>query len=613
MGSPFTSARNGLWDASDVDTWGQGAGVYPQTAADVVNIGHTVTYNKVSTTEMGLITITNGGILTFLNSMSTKLTLGHVEIAVSNGGELRVGASGAIIPKQYTAELIWNTTADNAKGINLAAGGKLTAYGDPDYFGSDCDTVLISSSGAVPAAGNSITITVAGDFTTKWVAGQELLMHKGGTYASYINDFCRLAIVSVAANGANTDVACTVTERPAALTCATGADVLNLSRNVMFYKLSYNANLGQQNTNRPRVTSANVTGTTNYNVHDVSFGGWFNIILAYGNTFEGVVRNGQHAVFNAKENIVSGIFLSCYSVTNLVYFTTVSGYYCGMSVHCFGGTTSSVYTTMGCSITGKAFGNYLVLARVYGKCTNLYMYGNAFGATVLAYLRCEGGSLGVNNAGTTMANTYDLLYSPTYIVDRINSIFTNMKLATVPPSSSYRNTEFLPGRFSFEHCNQVAGDHYAADAYADIYKVAADGSGDNPSQRSGGGVSVAEIVPQSLISSVNYVELFNIRLWAAAGESKTYRFYVQTDYATLPTAELKLYGEYMDNSPAGTGHLATVQSTQGITTRANAADWSQYVEVTINPATAGWVNLYLRLMGYESTKKVWVDPMAVIS
>jgi len=43
MGTPFTSARNGLWDASDVDTWGQGLGVYPQTAGDVVNIGHTVT------------------------------------------------------------------------------------------------------------------------------------------------------------------------------------------------------------------------------------------------------------------------------------------------------------------------------------------------------------------------------------------------------------------------------------------------------------------------------------------------------------------------------------------------------------------------------------------
>ena len=79
----------------------------------------------------------------------------------------------------------------------------------------------------------------------------------------------------------------------------------------------------------------------------------------------------------------------------------------------------------------------------------------------------------------------------------------------------------------------------------------------------------------------------------------------------MPTAELKLYGEYLDAGSGG--HLATVTSTQGINTRANAADWSQYVEVTINPAQDGYVNLYLRLMGYESGKKVWVDPMAVIT
>jgi hypothetical protein len=98
----------------------------------------------------------------------------------------------------------------------------------------------------------------------------------------------------------------------------------------------------------------------------------------------------------------------------------------------------------------------------------------------------------------------------------------------------------------------------------------------------------------------------NLRLWAAAGMSKTYRFYVQTDYVTLPSAELKLYGDYLDQGSGG--HLATVASIQDIATRANQSDWSQYVEVAVTPAQDGYVNLYLRLMGYESGKKVWVDP-----
>ena len=91
-----------------------------------------------------------------------------------------------------------------------------------------------------------------------------------------------------------------------------------------------------------------------------------------------------------------------------------------------------------------------------------------------------------------------------------------------------------------------------------------------------------------------------------AGVSKTYRFYLQTDFAALAKSGLVLYGDYLDQATGG--HLATRRATQEITTRANQNDWSQYVEVTINPAQDGYINLYLRLMGYEAGKKVWLDP-----
>ena len=255
--------------------------------------------------------------------MNTKLTLGHQDILCQITGELRVGTAGAIIPKAYTAELIWNTTADNAKGINLANGGKLTVYGDPDYFGSDYDTVLVSQA-VIPAAGNSVTITVPGNFTTKWAVGQELLVHKGGAYASYINDFCRLAITSLAVNGANTDIACTVTERPAALTCLVGADVLNVSRNVLLYKLSYNANLGQNNTNRPRFSNSNGIGTSNINVHDALFGGWQSVITGYGVVFDGVARNGQYGASSLNLATVNGIFFAVYYPVSSTIYSTVN-------------------------------------------------------------------------------------------------------------------------------------------------------------------------------------------------------------------------------------------------------------------------------------------------
>jgi len=174
-----------------------------------------------------------------------------------------------------------------------------------------------------------------------------------------------------------------------------------------------------------------------------------------------------------------------------------------------------------------------------------------------------------------------------------------------------RNYRGCTGRVASEHHAQVLNAHSVLANFGDIMKTPADGTGDNPTQRSGGGADICEVVPQSLCNSNNYLEILNIRLWATAGVSKTYRFYTQTDFATLPSAELKLYGEYLDAGSGG--HLALVVSTQDITTRVNAGDWSQYIEVAMNPVQDGYVNLYLRLMGYEVGKKVWVDPEVAIS
>ncbi len=105
------------------------------------------------------------------------------------------------------------------------------------------------------------------------------------------------------------------------------------------------------------------------------------------------------------------------------------------------------------------------------------------------------------------------------------------------------------------------------------------------------------------------------RIWFTTGTGKTYRFYVQTDYATgtpaLPTAGFKLKANYI----ASTGLItAATASTQDIATRANQADWSQYVEVTIpSSAKTGWIEPYFELYEYESGKYVWIDPKVVVS
>ena len=45
----YTSAQSGNWN--NPATWGGGG--YPSAVGDIANIGHTVTYNVVSTVELG--------------------------------------------------------------------------------------------------------------------------------------------------------------------------------------------------------------------------------------------------------------------------------------------------------------------------------------------------------------------------------------------------------------------------------------------------------------------------------------------------------------------------------------------------------------------------------
>ena len=606
----FTSTQSGPWN--DPATWGGGG--FPQNAGDIANIGttpgtsHIVTYNLSLDAELGAVTVgaTSGigtPVLQFARDMNTKLTLGHQDLLINQSGWGKVGESGLVIPKNYTAQLVWHTTADNAKGINLAAGGKLTVYGDPTYYGSKYD-YLLATQVVIPAAGNAVTITITGNYAANFLAGQELLIHKGGTYASYINDFARLAVVSAANNGANADISCTVTERPAALTCLVGADVLHVSRNVLLYLLNYNPSLGQWNSNRPRMANANAVNTQNVDINDAVFAGWNTAIAGVCKQFNGVVRNSDR--LSPRQGTVDGVIFSLNYGVYPALWSTVSGFICACNYAVNGGLD----TTFAGSVFGNGIGikNYSINCIMSG-----YYYNN--GQAIASPLNCMvTGSVGFDRFGNTRNNTYDFSYAQDGGYGRNICKVINAKVPT-SPSFQYRNIPVTwQGRYQFEHYQQVANAHYVADAFGDLLKVLADGSGVVPSQRAGGSRYVEQVTPQSNCNTTNYLEILNVRVWAAAGVSKTYTFYIQNNFGkTLTDSMLALYADYLDNNPSGTGHLSTVQSSGvSIAQRANQADWSQSISVTVTPQVEGWVNLYLRLMD-GTAASLWVDPMMAVS
>ena len=120
----------------DQITWTCRAG-YPDTAADTATIsaGHTVTYNVSSDVELGQPTI--AGTFYVHRGMNTKMTLGHQDINLAATGIFDAGQTGDLIGSGYTAEFLWNTTSDNAKGFNGTSGCAVYSLGNPAYYRSE--------------------------------------------------------------------------------------------------------------------------------------------------------------------------------------------------------------------------------------------------------------------------------------------------------------------------------------------------------------------------------------------------------------------------------------------------------------------------------------------
>jgi len=150
----------------------------------------------------------------------------------------------------------------------------------------------------------------------------------------------------------------------------------------------------------------------------------------------------------------------------------------------------------------------------------------------------------------------------------------------------------------------------------DIVTVSADGAGDRPSQRTGGSSTVLEITFDNNASLEAYSDLterpiFDIRLIAPAASS-TYRFYINSEGA-LTANDLYIVGEYVISYDAvDEWAVKRVVSTNTVSARANAADWSQYIEVTVAPAVESPIRLLGYCNYYHATNNIYIDPVVSI-
>jgi len=616
----FTSTGTGDWD--DGGTWGNtspGAkGTdWPGLAGDIVNIGHDVSYNVSEANELAQVTINSSGILNFLTTANTKITLGHDDIRVNSGGEFRVGKSGTIIGTAYTAELVWNTTSDNAKGIYVADGGILNIFGDTTYYGSDDETALEDDA---ENTDDDTSIITKQDMSALWNIGDELTIkvEDAGDSTSYIDAIKLGTIQSMSGTTIVLDIN---------INADTGAGdtweapVVNMSRNVVLSKLSSDTGIGDYNSNRPRIYDLNASGNNNCIINNAQVTGFHSINSGYDFQFiESIIRNGLYGFYSGSNHIISGNVYSnqygFYTGSNHIIsgnvYSNHRGYYYG-SNHIISGDVYSNQHGFNYSsnhiISGNVYSNqygfnadsnHTVSGNVYSNQHGFY-YGSNHTMSGNVYSNQQGfnsgsnhimsGKIGYDSTDTSLPNTVaDFLFKDGLIILRV------AKLPSGGLVFSSRGGGGETGVLFSEDHNQVIGASFAYHSHGDVIK-------NTVTVRSGGADNSIEVIPLATMSIKNYVKIFEWAEFGVPASSQTRSTYMKGEaWTTWPTAtELYFEAEYFDHATNVT--KTVIKSTTVLT---DNTTWEQF-DVTFTPGRIGKVRYRAYLKVYEATAKVYID------
>ena len=192
----------------------------------------------------------------------------------------------------------------------------------------------------------------------------------------------------------------------------------------------------------------------------------------------------------------------------------------------------------------------------------------------------------------------------------------DVKLGGTNGNVSLTTTYGMRGEVKFENYNKVLGAHKKFYAWGLVEKVAADGTGNYPNQRSGGSSNVIEVTPN--VDSYEHTQDAAVEIFSHEYESqstqKTWRYYVQNHQCgTLSATQIWLKLEYVDSyDDTSEYHITEVLSDETVTDRSSNTDWDQYIEVpSITPATSSKVRIKCYISKYDADGHIYIDPKVV--
>ena len=617
----FTSVISGLWN--DGATWGMTSpGVkgtdWPGTAGDVVNIGttagqaHTVTYNVSETNELGQITIgattgTARSVLYFKRDANTKLTMSHNNILIQQTGSLDLGQTGDLVAASNTAEILFNTTGDNQKGISCPnAGGKLYTADNPAYYGSLVKATLQAN------WTSGTTLYTTEDVSSKWQSGQTIYIHKGALYSNYNTDTFK-ATINGAPSWDGTKSTIVITEAHPGGTFTAGGYIVNASRNVQISKFGANVTVGQYNTNRPFCTFVNTAGNP-FNEIGGAWTGFYAISIKYSGDYASstVIRNGVIGLIGAGSGEIyevtyRGMIISVQVCMQYLNTGTVSGYIlCGSTV--FSGCTNFTnsadcysnsvvhFQNFNVTITGSLFGNLYAVQ----NCNLMYLNGYFFynnqmsrGSTKVIVT----GSVGYDPAGTSKPNSIDVHYAITSNVPYSDVLYKNAKNTT--PIISIVNAALTSygGFVKIEDYNRTLNDHRKYDAFGKI-------ESDPSVVRTGGASTSIKVTPSSGCSTYNIIDILGhfVESNVPVGSHTRSVKILGTGWgSTFPAnTELYLEAEYY----TGSGNATTTAVSTAVL--ADNTTWHDF-PVTFTQGLAGKVTYKIYLKKYVASAFISID------
>ena len=626
----FVSTQTGV--LNDGAQWGLiSPGVkgvdWPGNAGDTftVSVTHVITYNVSEANEMGTVTV--NGTLSFQHDADTLLTFAAAsKLTIAATGIVEIGTEANPIADNNTAKILVNSTADNVNLLDTASGMIFRAHGREFVF---VDTLADDAENT----NGDVWIKTVSDMSSEWLVGDTITINhkKQSTGATWVNDTIQAVIASFGA-GNTIELDVTVTA-DAGVGSTWTARVVNVTRNITLGKVGASEVKGNYNTNRPNFAFGSYQFDADCYLKYVQYVGVYNSGF-YGATPPGVTeglvtKNSRLPWSSYATDLVDCIaYSSEYGFYSLSIYTSLTGCY---GICCDNGGARSIQA--GCQLDdcyffGNATGiNYgidlgsvnnvkiycnsigVANSRRWNNVKDLYIFGNNNGIHSINNLTIPMRNvyLGVDENGNEVPNVaYDYRFQDTFFLNKISNLI-------FPVAGLVLSGRTLAECLSIEGYGGVEGANIKILAGMDVVKVSADGGGDRPSvDPDGGNGSLVELSNLQSFLAYRLMLAFEHRIWAEASVQKTYRYYVQTTFAGITAGNLKLIGSYLDEA-ATSSHIAETTHAPAINERGDATDWTQYLEVTITPAQAGWVTLTIWLKEYQAGDEVWIYPLCSIS